>query len=207
MQKLLLLQRLRTMKLSRKWRRRSPGDDDKFSLPTRDDFQPIDTQEQEELVRSFERNHAQQSFLWRVVFAVLILCFSAFLIFSIFQQASSPWELRYHAYFMDEIESWTVISAECVAVLACLMAVKGLALHDSKPHLQWLWYSCYTGLFLAVFWLYHMLRMPKFRWDVIWLPFGPSSAAGICLYVDHLLADSLEEVRKLRGCMYSYKTS
>ncbi|KAI8570770.1 hypothetical protein RHMOL_Rhmol01G0062600 [Rhododendron molle] len=42
------------------------GDDDRFSLPTRDDFHPIDTQEQEELVRSLEKNQAQQSRLWRV---------------------------------------------------------------------------------------------------------------------------------------------
>lgn len=31
------------------------------------------------------------------------------------------------------------------------------------------------------------------------------SGAGICLYVDHLLDESSEEVRKLRGYMYSYK--
>ncbi|XP_077211162.1 histone-lysine N-methyltransferase isoform X2 [Tasmannia lanceolata] len=170
------------IKLSRRWRRsRHPQNhpDDKFSLPTRDDFQPIDTREQDELVRSFEERHAQQNFLWR----------------------------RYHAYFMDDVESWLVISADWVAVLACLMAVKGLLFHKSKFHKQWIWYSCYTGLLLALFWLYQMLRMPKFRWDIIWLPFGPLSGAGICLYVDHLLAESLQEVRKLRASMYSYKAT
>lgn len=33
------------------------------------------------------------------------------------------------------------------------------------------------------------------------------SGAGICLYVDHLLNDSSEEVRKLRSYMYSFKAS
>ncbi|KAF8393486.1 hypothetical protein HHK36_021730 [Tetracentron sinense] len=200
------------MKLTRKWRKnRREGDDDKFSLPTRDDpslddRRPIDTLEQEELVRSLEQNQAQQSFIWRTVFAALLFCFSAFLMYSIFQQASSPWELRYHAYFMDEVDSWVVISADWVAILACSMAIMGL-LHKSKYPRQWIWYSCFTSLLLAVFWLYHMLRLPKFRWDIIWLPFGPLSGSGICLYVDHLLTESSEEVRKLRGYMYAYKAA
>lgn len=33
------------------------------------------------------------------------------------------------------------------------------------------------------------------------------SGAGICLYVDHVLRESSEEVRKLRGYMYAYKAS
>ncbi|KAI8570769.1 hypothetical protein RHMOL_Rhmol01G0062600 [Rhododendron molle] len=70
------------------------GDDDRFSLPTRDDFHPIDTQEQEELVRSLEKNQAQQSRLWRGVFAAILCCYSGFLIYSIYQQVLSPWELR-----------------------------------------------------------------------------------------------------------------
>nr|POE61869.1 hypothetical protein CFP56_77985 [Quercus suber] len=48
-------------------------------------------------------------------------------------------------------------------------------------------------------------RLPKFRWDVIWLPFGPLGGAGVCLYVDHLLLESSEEIRKLRAYTYSYK--
>lgn len=192
-------------KLTRKWRK---SHDDKFSLPTRDDddSRPIDTQEQEEFVRSLERTQAQQSRLWRGGFAALVFCYAAFLVYSIFQQFSAPWELRFHAYFMDEISSWTIISADWVAVLACSLAITGL-LSNSNGHVHWIWYSCSAGLALAVFWLYYMLRMPKFHWDIIWLPFGPLSGAGICLYVNHLLAESSEEVRKLRGYMYSYKAS
>ncbi|KAA8534883.1 hypothetical protein F0562_029901 [Nyssa sinensis] len=104
------------------------------------------------------------------------------------------------------LTQWVIISADWAAVLACSMAITGL-LHNSKYHRQWLWYSCFAGVLLAIFWLYYMLRLPKFRWDVIWLPFGPLSGAGICLYVDHLLNVSSEEVRKLRGYMYTYKAS
>ncbi|GKA70215.1 hypothetical protein Tco_0776279 [Tanacetum coccineum] len=60
-----------------------------------------------------------------------------------------PWELRYHAYFMDEIESWTVIAADWVAVLVCLMAIVGL-LPSSRSRRQWLWVSCCSGVLLAV---------------------------------------------------------
>ncbi|GLT98637.1 hypothetical protein SLE2022_161340 [Rubroshorea leprosula] len=195
-------------KLTTKFRK---SRDDKFSLPTRDDpdldgSRPMDTQEQEELVRSLEKTQAKQSIQWRVVFAALLFCYAGFLIYSIYQQASFPWELQYHAYFMEEVDSWMIISADWIAVLACSMAIVGM-LYNSKDHRQWIWYSCSAGLGLAVFWLYYMLRLPKFRWDIIWLPFGPLSGAGICLYVDHLLAESSEEVRKLRGYMYAYKAS
>ncbi|XP_010267061.1 PREDICTED: uncharacterized protein LOC104604433 isoform X1 [Nelumbo nucifera] len=200
------------IKLTRRWiKSRRDGGDDKLSLPTRDDpslddSRPIDTKEQENMVLYFERKQAEQSFLWRSVFAAFLCCFATFLVFSILYQALYPWELRYHAYFMDEIDSWVVISADSVAVFACLMAIFGL-LQSSESHRQWIWYSCYCGILLAVFWLYYMLRMPKFRWDIVWLPFGPLSAAGICLYVDHLLTESSKEVRKLRNYMYAYKTT
>ncbi|CAK9136277.1 unnamed protein product [Ilex paraguariensis] len=126
-------------KLRRKWNksRREFHDDDKFSLPTHDDVYPLDTQEQEELVRSLERTQAQQSFLWRSIFAALLLCYAAFLVFSIYQQAYTPWELRYHAYFMDEVDSWMIMAADWAAVLACLMAITGL-LHNSENHRRWL---------------------------------------------------------------------
>ncbi|KAH9801169.1 Histone-lysine N-methyltransferase [Citrus sinensis] len=159
--------------LARNWQK--SRDDEKFSLPTLDDARPMDTQEQEELVRLFERSQAQQSLIWR----------------------------RYHAYFMEEINSWMIIVADWIAVLACSMTIIGL-LHNRR---QWILYSCFTGMTLAVFWLYYMLRLPKFRWDVIWLPFGPLSGAGICLYVDHALNESREDVRKLRSYMYAYKAS
>ncbi|KAJ0031089.1 uncharacterized protein LOC116116094 [Pistacia vera] len=195
---------LTVRKLTRNWR--NSREEDKFSLPTLDDSRPMDTQEQEELVRSLERSQAQQSLVWRSAFAAFVFCFAMFLVYSIFQQVLSPWELRYHAYFMEEIDSWMIITADWMAVLACSLAIKGLV-HNSKDRRQWIWYSCFVGFVLAVFWSYYMLRLPKFRWDVIWLPFGPLSGAGICLYVDHLLNESSEEVRKLRGYMYAYKVS
>ncbi|XP_021894888.1 uncharacterized protein LOC110812422 [Carica papaya] len=199
-------------KLTRKWRN---SHDDKFSLPTRDDddSRPIDSQEQEEFVRSLERTQAQQSRQWRTVFAALVFCYAAFLVYSIFQQFSSPWELVRISHFehgmieSHDLSCLMLVSlADWVAVLACSLAITGL-LNNSNDHARWIWYSCSVGLALTVFWLYYMLSMPKFHWDVIWLPFGPVSGAGMCLYVNHLLVESSEEVRKLRGYMYSYKAS
>ncbi|XP_050215763.1 uncharacterized protein LOC126666901 [Mercurialis annua] len=181
------------------------------SLPTwadssLDDSRPMDAQEQEELVRSLERTQAQQSYLWTRVFAGLLFCYAAFYLCTIYQQATAPWELRHHAYFMEDINSWTVICADWVAVLICSTTIAGL-LHTSKRHRQWIWYSCFAGLVLAIFWLNYMLRMSRFRWDILWLPFGPLSGASLCLYVDHILTESSAEVRKLRGYMYAFKAS
>ncbi|CAG7884431.1 unnamed protein product [Brassica rapa] len=197
-------------KLARRWRRTrrddEEEDDDKLVLPTFDDIdsRPIDTQEQEEYVRSLEEAHAQQSRQWKSVFAVLLVCYGAFLFYSSFQQFMSPWELRYHAYFMEDLKSWMVISAEWIAIMACCLSIVGL-LDKKNDHGRWFWYSCVPGSALAIFWIYYLLRLPKFRWDAIWLPFGPLCGAGICLYVDHLLEESSEEVKKLRNYMYAYK--
>uniref|UniRef100_A0A7C8ZIC8 Uncharacterized protein n=2 Tax=Opuntia streptacantha TaxID=393608 RepID=A0A7C8ZIC8_OPUST len=195
-------------RLARQWKKslRPNADDDDFSLPTIDDARPIDTQEQEEVVRSLEQMHAQQSRLWRTVFAGLLSCYVAFLLFNIHHQAAYPWELRYHAYFMEDIDSRLVIFSDWLAVVASLTAILGLV-RNSERHRRWIWCSFFGGIVLSVFWLYYMLRLPKFRWDVIWLPFGPLSGAVICLYVDHLLNESSEEVRKLRSYMYAYKAS
>ncbi|KAL0337323.1 UNVERIFIED_CONTAM: hypothetical protein Scaly_2007400 [Sesamum calycinum] len=158
-------------KLARTWRKsHEDGDVDGYSLPTRDDSRPIDTREQEELVRSLEKTQAQHSLLWR----------------------------RYHAYFMYEVDSGSILIAEGAAVLVCLMIVTGLV-HNSRRHRLWLWCSLVPGMLLAVFWLHHMLRLAKFRWDITWLPLAPLGGAGVSLYVDHLLNESSEEVRKLRG--------
>ncbi|XP_042392481.1 uncharacterized protein LOC121983875 [Zingiber officinale] len=190
------------MELSAKWRKKHRLEGD--GVDVEDDSEPIDYQEQEEMVRSFEMEHDRQNRLWRRVFAGFIVGYIAFLVYSILQQAWFPWELRYHAYFMDEMQSWMVISADLVAVLACSFAVKGII--DSSRSLQhWMWYSCYVGMLLAIFWLFYMLKLPKFRWDVLWLPLGPLSGAGACLYVDRLLHGSLKDVKLLRSYMYNYK--
>ncbi|KAI5383180.1 hypothetical protein KIW84_070550 [Lathyrus oleraceus] len=213
-------------KLARKLRKNS--EDGKFSLPVHDeDSRPLDSQEQEELVRSLEKTQAQQSRFWRNVFVALVICYILFLLYSIFHQVSSPWELhlslysfysicccnsllsdeqRHHAYFMKEMYSWMIICADSVAVLAFSFAIIGLH-HESMHHRRWIWYSWYISTVLAVFWLYYMSRLAKFRWDIIWLPLGPLSASTICLYVDHLLTESSEEVKKLHGYMYAYKAN
>nr|CAB3473319.1 unnamed protein product [Digitaria exilis] len=87
------------------WRRRNGGDDDP------DDLVPMDTQEQEDMVRSLEQKQAQQSRRWRRVFAGFLLGYAAFLVYSSFHHAWSPWELRYHAYFMEDLPAPMVIIA------------------------------------------------------------------------------------------------
>ena len=51
--------------------------------------------------------------------------------------------------------------SDFVAVVACLMVVTGL-LHDSVDRRRWIWYAFYTGIVLAVLWLYYMLRYVNF---------------------------------------------
>ncbi|KAJ0766483.1 hypothetical protein HanOQP8_Chr03g0086701 [Helianthus annuus] len=76
-------------RLARRWRNHSDDNlndvDENLSLPTSSGFQPIDTGE---LVRSLVRSQARQSRFWSRVFAALLCCFVAFLIFSIHGQTN-----------------------------------------------------------------------------------------------------------------------
>ncbi|KAI3754218.1 hypothetical protein L1987_53997 [Smallanthus sonchifolius] len=171
-------------------------DNDKLSLPTSSGYQPIDTEEQEELIRSLELSLAQQSRFWRYIwfYAIIVarICGIALLLCGI----------------SHLLHSWTnnnALGIDSAAVLVCLMAIAGL-LHSSWSGRRYLWFSCFSGVLLAAFWLYNMLKLPKFRWDVIWLPFGPLSGAGLCLYVDSLFNESSEEVKELQSYMYAYKS-
>ncbi|KAJ1283866.1 hypothetical protein BS78_03G160100 [Paspalum vaginatum] len=180
------------------WRRRDGGDDDP------DDLVPMDTQEQEELVRSLEQNQAQQSRRWRRVFAGFLLGYAAFLVYSSFHHAWFPWELRYHAYFMEDLPAPAVIIADWIAALACIFSIKGL-LQNSGPSKKWMWYSCYIGILVAIFWTYYVLRLPRIRWDIVWLPLGPLIAGVLSLYVDHVLVESMQDISTLRSYMYNFK--
>ncbi|KAF0918187.1 hypothetical protein E2562_023125 [Oryza meyeriana var. granulata] len=179
------------------WKRRGGGD----GMEDDDDLVPMDIQEQEEMVRSLEQKQAQQSRRWRRVFAGFLLGYAAFLIYSGFHHASSPWELQYHAYFMEDLSSPMVIVADWIAALACLFSVKGL-LHSWK---KWMWYSFYVSILVALFWTYYLLRLPRIRWDVAWLPFGPLIASALSLYVDHSMVESMQDINTLRSYMYNFK--
>uniref|UniRef100_A0A0D9V217 Uncharacterized protein n=1 Tax=Leersia perrieri TaxID=77586 RepID=A0A0D9V217_9ORYZ len=115
-------------------------------------------------------------------------------------QQSRRWR-RYHAYFMEDLPSPMVIAADWIAALACLFSVKGL-IHSSK---KWMWYSFYVSILIALFWTYYLLRLPRIRWDVAWLPFGPLIASALSLYVDHSMLESMKDINTLRSYMYNYK--
>ncbi|XP_044976141.1 uncharacterized protein LOC123443706 isoform X2 [Hordeum vulgare subsp. vulgare] len=136
---------------TRRWWKRRDGSDDA------DDLVPMDTQEQEELVRSLEQRQAHQSRRWRHVFAGFLLSYAVFLVYSSFHHAWSPWELRYHAYFMEDLPSPMVIVTDWIAALACLFAMKGLV-QASNSSKKWMWYSFYVAMVVAVFWIYYLLK-------------------------------------------------
>ncbi|XP_057872561.1 uncharacterized protein LOC131078811 isoform X2 [Cryptomeria japonica] len=157
------------------------------SLPSYEDFQPLETREQVKMVESFEKSHALQNAVWRGIFSIFLFSFAGFFIYSAHRQSLSPWDVRYHAYFMDEVDSRTVIIADWMAAISFLMAIVGL-LWKSKFHVYWLLSSSAIGLLLACFWMYHML-----------------SCGGLCVYVDRLLSEALEDIKRLRASIYHFK--
>ncbi|KAH9306459.1 hypothetical protein KI387_010863, partial [Taxus chinensis] len=81
------------------------------SLPSFDDFQPLETPEQVKMVESFEKSHTLQNAVWRGIFSSFLFSFAGFFIYSAHRQSVSPWDVRYHAYFMEEVDSGTLIVA------------------------------------------------------------------------------------------------
>ncbi|CAM8889588.1 unnamed protein product [Rhodiola kirilowii] len=188
------------------WRRKSgrAKDDDKFALPTTDDLIPMETREQEELVMSFELSLERQSRMWKNVFQALFCAYIFFMGYSMYQQIQSPWELRYHAYFENEVDSMSVIFEDGMSIIACAVAIYGLS-RDGKYQKLYILSSIIFGIVVAIFWLYQMMRLPKFRWDVLWLPITPLCCSLVSLYVIHLHAESQIAIQKLRNSMYQYK--
>ncbi|XP_057493774.1 uncharacterized protein LOC130779132 isoform X12 [Actinidia eriantha] len=193
-------------KMEEIWRR--DREDDRFSLPTRDDLRPMDTQglclipqnkrswfdhwrriklsslfcggfmfdsaEQEELVRSLEENQAQQSLLWRVYNSSLPDFMISFVEgLCLIPQNKRSWFDHWRRIKLNSLfcggtrgvgsiiggESSSAVSfvEDWAAVLVCSVAIAGLLL-DSRYRRTWLWYSCFGGILVAVFWSYHMLR-------------------------------------------------
>ncbi|XP_019420751.1 PREDICTED: uncharacterized protein LOC109330941, partial [Lupinus angustifolius] len=148
-------------------------------------------------------------------------CYILFLLYSIFQQASSPWELRYHAYFMEGIHSWMIISAGSFLFISaeCGMYDKNNVCHIViLPGLSSIVFSAvcmpFDLLLLQVLIIFYCIIITIFLVDC--QGFGGilsgcnlvhSVLSTICFYVDHMLTESSEEVRKLSGYMYTYKAS
>lgn len=70
------------------------------------------------------------------------------------------YDMLFTCQFMTTIAvnlaNW-ITSTDWVAVLVCSFAIIGL-LHESVHHRRWIQYSWFTGIILAIFWLYYMLR-------------------------------------------------
>lgn len=161
-------------------------------------------QEQEKIVQSLEASQSRQNLTWRVVFATLTLVFSGFFLISACWQAIFPWELKFHAYFMEDMSSVSVVVADVAEAVVFASMAWGL-LSSKSIHINSLWISLGAGFGLAVFWLYQMQSLSRMHWDLLWLPLGPCSCGALCLYVDHLLVETERDVGKLRTAMYHFK--
>lgn len=89
---------------------------------------------------------------------------------NIFMNVVLKWLYLYHTiivmqffFILHQVILYCIITLEShlstdwVAIMVCLMTIKGM-LHHSKYQRRWLWFSCCPGLLLAGFWLHHMLR-------------------------------------------------
>eukprot|EP00249_Psilotum_nudum_P011816 c23401_g1_i1 orf=118-693(+) len=183
----------------RVWRRSHQSED--YLLPTYDDTELLDTEEQEKIVRSFELSHQRQSFVWRGIFTLFAASFGAFFIYSAYQQAISPWNTRYHSYFIDEMNEGIVIMADLIEAAAFVIIAWGVL--TKRTYL--IWASFKFGLGLALFWLYYILRLSIIHWNILWIPLGPSMFAAVCLYVNHLLLETENEMEAIRSSIYHFK--
>ncbi|MCO5602797.1 hypothetical protein L7F22_056935 [Adiantum nelumboides] len=87
-------------------------------------------------------------------------------------QLVSPWDLKYHAYFMGEMSSVSVVIADVVEAFVYASLTWGLLSSQVRHHHR-LWVSFGAGFGPAVFWVYYIKRLSRMHWDLLWLPLGP----------------------------------
>ncbi|CAF2071918.1 hypothetical protein HID58_041833 [Brassica napus] len=62
--------------------------------------------------------------------------------------------------------------------MACCLSVVGLLDKKNDDRRLWFWYSCVPGSALTIFWLYYLLRLPKFRVGCYLASIWPPSRSG-----------------------------
>ncbi|GBG71946.1 hypothetical protein CBR_g10883 [Chara braunii] len=166
----------------------------------------LDTDEQEALVQSFERQNARQERIWRGCLCSLALGLALFFAHSSYRQSNHPlWETKYHAVFAPVLESERVVMADALG--SASFAISGLGLLIGVKKVRWWCFGSALSLALGVgvFWGYYLHKIQEYPWLLLLLPIAAPGFVILCIYVDHMLAETAREIQKLRLFMYRYK--
>ncbi|BDA43721.1 hypothetical protein COCOBI_04-7360 [Coccomyxa sp. Obi] len=189
-----------------------------------DDFlnaeEPLDEEEQAEIVALMETEAAAQERLWCTVFAAIAAVLAFAYCFLGLSQILHPGGMRHHAAFSRRLGRWAIAfgelaSAACIALSAfALMGyLSSRTSKASQPRCAWISAApLVLGLCLAIFWSHAIIQAVKVStvegrswWRYVWLPAGPLLFALLGSYVKASLEESRKGVQRLQAEMYSYK--
>eukprot|EP00271_Cylindrocystis_brebissonii_P003641 TRINITY_DN14820_c0_g2_i1.p1 TRINITY_DN14820_c0_g2~~TRINITY_DN14820_c0_g2_i1.p1 ORF type:complete len:194 (-),score=19.72 TRINITY_DN14820_c0_g2_i1:364-945(-) len=191
-------------------RKRDPWNStDDMGITGRSEQEPIvylDTDEQEQLVESFEEANKRTSQTWRRCFSVVSFCLCCVFLFLALEQVRHPWGVRLHAEFRGLLTSSAIIVADITTATAFLLLLFVLqSSTELRRRLLQLTAAIAGSLFL--FWTYQISRFPRpHPWNILWLPFAVPIYAGIIAHVESTLSSTNKDISKLRSSMYDYKT-
>ena len=177
----------------------------------------LNTEEQEEVVRSLKQQQAKQSQQWTTVFSALAVGLGLGCCYLSWHQYKDPWGLRHHAYFSGPFSSSLVSFAEACSGLSLLVTAAALQTADAKSHGKTsalLLASACAAFITGIFWMYLIVKAAHFQDDSLlqvvryaWLPCTPIAYVLLVHYLLSSFRGTADQIAALRGSMYSLHTA
>ncbi|KAI8476044.1 MAG: hypothetical protein J3K34DRAFT_516954 [Monoraphidium minutum] len=194
--------------------------------------EPLDEQEQLQVIRDLESMQASQARWFRAVFGAGAAGGAAFFGYAARAQAARPWEVRYTGELRTVVSGGGVVAALLAQSAALAAAAAALLLRlpprpgtaaaagpappppdGGAPARRALAAAALAAAGAAAYWGGALARSLRrygpdhgAHWDLIWLPLAPLAYVLLCWYVIRSVAGTRAEIDKLRRMTYSFKS-
>ncbi|CAI5973443.1 unnamed protein product [Closterium sp. NIES-64] len=165
----------------------------------------LDSQEQEAMIATFEKQHRESFRFWKICISLLLLAYALFMVHGVINLVVSPWSQRRNAELRQILDFNTLAAADVASVAASALLLASLWLHGSTRHLLFT-SSAALSAALALFWCYTLLQLATpFRWRLFWLPLTNPVFVLLAVYIHHSFSSVEREIAKLRVLKYDHK--
>lgn len=191
--------------------------------------EPLDEDEQAEMIQTMERQNSQQDIFFRNAFFLVSLVFSLLKLYCALSQLFLPWQLPFHFYLDEVYPVWVVALLEFVSLLPFVLvglyirprraevgtssgsspteeeSFHGRVIHK-RQLLQWaLLLHVPTLAVLLVTYLFTLPESPVSVLHFMWFVGASFAYLGLCKYLDGAMLEVEHGVRNLYNYTYSYK--
>eukprot|EP00879_Flechtneria_rotunda_P008596 GHRR01009007.1.p1 GENE.GHRR01009007.1~~GHRR01009007.1.p1 ORF type:complete len:208 (+),score=40.84 GHRR01009007.1:590-1213(+) len=186
---------------------------------------PLDEDEQQIVIVALEEQILQQNRIFKRLFAVSALLFSAFFLHAAYQQYKHPWEQRYTGELRPVTTHTAVVLvlfSQGSALFACAVALlvqlprKGQRSQACMPASMQVQLLLGSAVGLAsvgsLYWgsaMWHGIarygRDIGEKWELLWLPLAPLGYCLLCCYIVWSIGSTGKDVQQLKRMAYEFK--